>query len=65
MEVSDLLDKINVNKATDIHGIPPKLVKVAAGKLKDNLALIFNYSIEQGIFPEKLKTALIVPIHKG
>ena len=40
-------------------------MKVAAGKLKDNLALIFNYSIEQETFPEKLKTGLIFPIHKG
>ena len=48
MEVSDLLEKINVNKATDIYGIPPKLVKLAAEKIKDNFALIFNYSIEQG-----------------
>ena len=40
-------------------------MKLAAGKIKDNLALIFNYSIEQGIFPEKLKAALIFPIHKG
>ena len=40
-------------------------MKVAAGKLKDDLALIFNYSIEQGIFPEKLKTQLTFPIHKG
>ena len=27
--VFDLLDKANVNKATDIYGIPPKLVKMA------------------------------------
>ena len=27
MKVSDLHDKINVNKETDIYGIPPKLVK--------------------------------------
>ena len=45
--------------------MPPKLVKVAADKLKDNLAPIFNYSIEQGIFPEKLKTGLIFHIYKG
>ena len=56
--VSHLLDKINVNHATDIHGILPKLVKMAAGKL------IFIYSIEQEIFPEKLKTGLTFPIHK-
>ena len=62
IEASDLLDKINVNKATNIYCIPPKLVITVAGKLKDNLTLIFNYSIT---IPEKLKTGLIFPIHKG
>lgn len=34
--VSGLLDKIyNNNKATDVYGIPPKLVKMAAGKLEE------------------------------
>ena len=35
IEVSDLLDKINVIKATDRYGIPTKLVKMAAGKIKE------------------------------
>ena len=65
IEVYDLLDKINVNKAADIYGIPPKLVEMTARKLKNNLILIFNYPIEQGIFPEKLKIGLIFAIHKG
>ena len=59
IEVSVLVDKVNVNKATDIYGIPLKLVKVVAGKLKDNLALSFNFSIKQRILPGKFKTGLI------
>ena len=46
IEVSDWLQKINVNKATDIYGILSKPVKMTAWKLKDNLVLIFNYSID-------------------
>ena len=37
---------------------------MSAENLKGTLALIFNYSIGQGIFPEKLKVGLIFPIHK-
>ena len=48
-----------------IYGIPPKLVKLVAGEIKDNFALIFNCSIEQGIFHEKLKAGLVFCIHKG
>ena len=35
IEVPDLLGKINVTKATDRYSIPPKLVKMVAGKIKD------------------------------
>ena len=63
VEVSDLLEKINVNKATDIYGIPPKLENWQQEKLKT--IPHFNYSIEQRIFPENVKAGLIFPIHKG
>ena len=57
MEVSDLIDKIKVNKAIDtVSSLTCK---------NDNLALIFGYSIKQAIFPEKLKTRLILNVHKG
>ena len=43
IEVSDLLDKINVTKATDRYGISPKLVKMAARKIKKSSHLpLFN-----------------------
>ena len=45
-EESDLLEKINVSKVTDIYGIPPKLVKLLSAKIKDSFTLIFKYSIE-------------------
>ena len=38
---------------------------MAAGKLKENLALISNCSIEQGIFSKKLKIGLIFSIHQA
>ena len=52
-EVHDLLRNINSKKASDLYAISPKL------KIKDQLALIFNCSFEQGIVPELLKCGLI------
>ena len=64
-EVGDLLKSINSKKASDLYGISPYLVKISSEKIKDQLALIFNASFEQGIVPEHLKCGLIHPIHKG
>ena len=33
--------------------------------LKTHISTLFNYSINQGIFPNNLKIALTHPIHKG
>ena len=50
---------------TKKSAILPKLIKIAVERTLKHLSLIFNCSTDQGIFPEKLKTAFIYPIHKG
>ena len=41
------------------------MIKIAVERIIKHLSLIFNCSIDQGVFTEKLKTAFIYPIHKG
>ena len=67
-DVSKILRELNAKKAKDIYGISPKFpkfVKIAADVLKNHLKMLFNHSINQGIFRDKLKAGLIHPIHKG
>ena len=63
-EVLQLLKSLNIKKSTDIFGISPKMIKIAAEVLKNHIATLPNYSINQSIFPNNLKIALIHPIHK-
>ena len=63
-EVYKILKNLDVKKATDIFGIPPKLVTMAANTLKNQITILFNLSITQEICPDELKTGKINPVHK-
>ena len=52
-----LINKINIKRTANIYVISPKLIKIAAERIINDLSLMFNCSIEQGIFSEKLKSA--------
>ena len=59
------MQKLDIKKANNIYGIPPKLVKLSSDFIKGPLLLIFNDSFKEGIFPAKLKVGMVHPIHKG
>ena len=59
------INNLDAKKSGDIYGISPKFVKIAATRITLPLTIIFNKSIREGYFPEKLKTAKIIPLHKG
>ena len=64
-EVHKILSSIDVSKSTGHDGISNKLLKDAVDIISYSLALIFNTSINTGIFPHDFKTAVISPIHKA
>ena len=64
-EALQILTSLNIKISTDIFGISPKIIKIAAEFLKTHISTFFNYSVNQGIFPNNLKIALVYPTHKG
>ncbi len=64
-EVATLIHKLDITKSGDIYGITPKLIKDAGPSMATNLSLIFNMSLQSGIFPQLLKTAKVIPIYKS
>ena len=42
---------------------PPKIFKIGASKLKSRTAFIFNQCLIHGVFPDKLKFAIVYSIH--
>jgi len=64
-DVRTYIDKLNVNKSTGNDGIGPRILKACGDSITIPIANIINNSIKTGIFPDKLKEACVVPLHKN
>ena len=60
-----LLITLKISKACGHDKIPPKLLQDSAVVIAPILTYIFNQSINTGIFPNGLKTAIISPLYKS
>ena len=63
-EIEDIIIALKNGKSTGPFSIPLKLLKLVKSDISRPLACIFNESITLGIFPDKLKCAKVIPIHK-
>jgi hypothetical protein len=64
----DILSKvklIDVNKGAGPDHIPPSFVKHCGKELCTPLCIIFNKSLTNGVFPDRWKTAHVIPIFKS
>ena len=62
-EVFNTIKKFD-NKKSSLNNIPIFILKKISHIISPLLSDIFNHSINDGIFPEKLKTGRVTPIHK-
>ena len=65
VDVFQLLITLKISKACGHDKIPPKLLQDSAVVIAPILTHIFNQSINTGIFPNGLKTAIISPLYKS
>ena len=63
-EVLSLIESLDGNKSFGYDNISPMLVKDNKFSLCEPLTYIFNLSLSNGIIPNELKIAKIIPIHK-
>ena len=64
---NEILNTINNLKCTNSSGpdeISSKFIKMSAFVLVPALEKIFNLSLKSGVYPQKLKTAKVIPIYK-
>ena len=61
---SDWAPLIDAKKSTGHDGFSILIIEKLAAELSVPLTLIFNMSIKDGIVPDQLKIARVVPIHK-
>ena len=62
--IRNIIKELNSKSSYGFDGISSKLLKQLEQILIDPLTHIINQSLIAGIFPDKLKLAKIVPIHK-
>ena len=54
---------MNSNKSFGYDGISAKILKKVANEISKSMPHIFNLTFLNGIIPDKLKIALVIPIH--
>ena len=59
-----LINSLKLNKAGGHDDIDPYFLKIAAPILSYPLSVMLNHCLTYGIFPNKLKTAKVIPIFK-
>ena len=64
-EILTHLNKLDKNKAKDLYNFPIDIVKASADLLAEPLSETINHSIQQGVFPETLKHAKVLPLFKN
>ena len=64
-EISKLIMSLRPKKSSGIYNVDNIILKELECYLTAPLMLIFNNSMETGIFPEIMKTAKVVPLHKA
>ena len=64
-EVEKIINAVDSKKASDVYGIPIKIVKDSSPFISNILADIYSSSLLSGVFPNKLRLTYVIPAHKG
>ena len=63
-EIEKIIDKLNSSKSTGPNGIPVFILKAFKGFFSHWISKLINLCFETGEFPQMLKLAKIIPLHK-
>ena len=63
-EIIQIILNFKPKKSAGPNSIPTKILRLLTGDIFEHLSVIFNTSFANGIFPEKLKVAKVIPSHK-
>ena len=60
-EIINIVKSANPSKASGVDNIDPYVVQTIIPQIANQLAHIFNKSLQTGIVPDKLKIAKVIP----
>ena len=64
-EIANLIQTLSSNKSTGPNSIPMSILKKIKNEISISLSAIINNSFENGIFPNLLKSAQVIPVFKN
>lgn len=64
-EIIEAIKSVSNKKSVGYDGLRVDIIKNCAYSLLEPLSIVFNLSFTQGIFPDGLKTAVVIPIYKS
>uniref|UniRef100_A0A1B6MQT2 Reverse transcriptase domain-containing protein n=1 Tax=Graphocephala atropunctata TaxID=36148 RepID=A0A1B6MQT2_9HEMI len=64
-ELLSIINSLKSNTSPGMDGFSSALLKIVASKIINVLSYLINYSFESGVFPKKLKHAVVIPIYKS
>jgi hypothetical protein len=62
--IQKVIKKLQPKMSYDANGVSSKMIKFIGDEISFPLAHIFNISLREGVFPEKLKLCRVIPIFK-
>ena len=65
IEIDQIIRRMQNKKSSGYDNISNQMLKWLRPVITIPLSIIFNKSLEQGVFPDSMKIAEIVPLHKG
>ena len=63
-EVADIISTFGTSKASGPYSIPTNLLKEFSQHFSEPISIIVNKSLQEGVFPQSLKIALVCAIFK-
>jgi hypothetical protein len=64
IEVIDIIKSLKHKNSLGYEGISNNILKHCVKEISKPMTFIFNYSLMTGVFPDRFKYAIILPIHK-
>ncbi len=65
LKVLQVKKKLQPKFSNDANGVSTKMIKFIGNEIAFPLSHIFNISLREGVFPEKLKLCRVIPIFKS
>jgi len=64
-EILTIRNCLDSSKSSGAHNIPAKFIKLSANVIAPIICDLYNYSITSGVFPDLVKLAYVIPVHKN